>query len=122
MTTRTVNTAQRDLLSALPVGSVVRVEPDGDRPAHHVVRIEEEGMAATGGWSLAGGRHWLQVAEWSTVLTVVSVPVPDRDTLIESIRAARWPDGDRLDDLTKAVTATEIADQILADLTGNGKE
>lgn len=62
-------------LSSLPVGSVVRAHwPDNSQPDYQMTRCPEGGASSGGGFGLAGGSQWLDMADWGAVLTVLYAP------------------------------------------------
>lgn len=63
-----------DELAALPLGTVVRAHWADNHQRDSIVMRCAEGGASSSGYGVADTKHWLTMARWGAVLTVVSVP------------------------------------------------
>lgn len=63
-------------LGALPIRSVVLAHwEDGHQPDYTMMRCAEGG-ASSSGYGLADTRHWIGMANWGAILTVLYEPTP----------------------------------------------
>jgi len=71
---RTITTVEE--LDALPEGSVVLAQwADKSQDDYQMMRCSEGAASVGGGYGLAGGSHWLEMADWGAELTVLFTPV-----------------------------------------------